>query len=92
MPFPNTTIRNQARRRIAAQVRAGATCCFCDEPIDLKIMYPDPLAFTVDHRLPSSLGGGDEYEQLRPSHAHCNRERSNLPDGSVGRNSGSLDR
>ncbi len=91
MPFPTKAIRDRARRRIAAQVKTGESCCFCGQPIDLSLPYPHPLSFTVDHAVPTSLGGGDDYESLRPSHFRCNRQRSNMPDGTVGRNSGTLD-
>ncbi len=91
MPFPTKAIRDRARRRIAAQVKAGEPCCFCGQPIDLSLPYPHPMSFTVDHAVPTSHGGTDDYDGLRPSHAHCNRQRSNMPDGTVGRNSGALD-
>lgn len=90
MPFRTKAARDHARRRVAQRVKAGEPCCFCRLPIDLSIPYPDPMSFTVDHRTPTSLGGGDQWDALRPSHNHCNRQRSNLPDGTVGRNSGAL--
>lgn len=91
MPFASSAIRDRARKRIAAQVRAGEPCALCGQPIDLSIRYPDPMSFTVDHIVPSSHGGTDHYEQLRPSHNHCNLARSNGPDGTVRRNSGALE-
>lgn len=90
MPFASKAIRDRARKRIAERVRAGEPCCFCHRPIDLTIRYPHPEAFTVDHRNPTSRGGGDDYHLLRPAHNRCNRARSDHPDGSVGRNSGAL--
>ncbi|MDQ3485446.1 MAG: HNH endonuclease [Actinomycetota bacterium] len=90
MPFATKAIRDRARRRIARQVRAGEPCCFCDEPIDLTLAYPHPQSFVVDHRTPTSLGGTDHYGGLRPAHAACNRQRSALPDGTIGRNSGAF--
>lgn len=90
MPFATKAIRDRARRRIAQQVKAGEGCALCGEPIDLALMYPHPLAFTVDHTVPTSHGGTDDLDGLRPAHNQCNRARSNGPDGSVGRNSGAL--
>ena len=90
MPFPTKAIRDRARKRIAQLVQAGEPCCFCKRPIDLSVPYPDPEAFTVDHQVPTSHGGRDDYNLLRPAHNKCNRQRSNMPDGSVGRNSGAL--
>lgn len=91
MPFASTSIRDRQRKRIAQRVKAGETCCFCAQPIDLTLKYPEPKSFVVDHSIPSSHGGRDDYELLRPSHNDCNRERSNQPDGTVGRNSGALE-
>lgn len=91
MPFASKAIRDRARRRIAIRVRAGEPCCFCHQPIDLDVPYPDPMAFVVDHHTPTSHGGTDHGDdQLRPAHKHCNEVRSNQPDGTVGRNSGTL--
>ena len=91
MPSPTKAIRDRARKRVAQRVRAGEGCCFCGQPIDLAIRYPEPLSFTVDHEIPTSHGGRDDIDLLRPAHNHCNRARSNGPDGSsVGRNSGAL--
>jgi len=91
MPFASKGKRDRARRRIAQRVLAGEPCTFCGLPIDLTIRYPHPLAYVVDHAYPTSLGGSDDYQFLRPAHNRCNRARSNHPDGSVGRNSGALD-
>lgn len=90
MPFATSAIRARARRRIAQQVRAGQPCALCHQPIDLSIRYPDPQAFTVDHIVPTSLGGSDHHDQWQPAHNRCNRAKSDTPSGSVGRNSGVL--
>jgi len=91
MPFATKAIRDKARKRVGQRVKAGEPCWFCKTPIDLTIPYPAPMSFTVDHATPTSLGGSDDYDLLRPAHNRCNRQRSNSPDGSVGRNSGALD-
>lgn len=90
MPFPTTAIRDRARKRVAARVKAGEPCALCGQPIDLSIKWPDPQAFEVDHIVPTSHGGSDDYELLQPAHRTCNRTRSNLPHGTVGTNSGAL--
>ncbi|OYN89298.1 HNH endonuclease [Parenemella sanctibonifatiensis] len=84
-------MRARARARVAQLVKAGEPCGLCGQPIDLDLKYPDPNSFTVDHLVPSSLGGSDDYRSLRPAHARCNRARSNGPDGTLGRNSGALE-
>ena len=90
MPFKTKAIRDRQRKRIAQQVRAGEPCCFCRAPISLALRYPDPLSFTVHHTIPSSRGGGDDYELLAPSHAICNKRAGATGSGSIGRNSGVL--
>lgn len=92
MPFATKAIRDRQRKRIAARVRAGEPCCLCGGRIDLSIAYPDPWSFTVEHVVPTSHGGADfGDDQLAPCHFRCNRQRSNGPTGSVGRNSGVLE-
>ena len=91
VPFASKAIRDRARRLIAARVQAGEGCCLCGRPIDLGIPFPDPWSFTVEHVVPTSHGGPDHGEgQLAPAHFRCNRQRSNAPSGTVGRNSGAL--
>ncbi len=36
-----------------------------------------PFGWEVDHIFPCSMGGGDEYENLRPLHYANNRSKSN---------------
>jgi 5-methylcytosine-specific restriction endonuclease McrA len=90
MPFATKAIRDRNRRRVAQQVKAGAGCCFCHKPIDLTLPYPHPWSFVVDHYIPTSAGGNDDYDLLRPAHNQCNGKRGNQPDGTVGTNSGAL--
>ena len=91
VPFATKAIRDRARRRVAQRVRAGEPCALCHRPIDLSLAFPDPMSFVVDHSTPTSLGGTDTYDNCRPAHHRCNGQRSNLPTGTVGRNSGALD-
>lgn len=90
MPFATKAIRDRARRHVAKRVEAGEPCCFCHRFIDLKLKYPHPESFVVDHHVPTSHGGSDHSSQWRPAHNKCNRTRSNHPDGTVNRNSGVL--
>lgn len=90
MPFASKAIRDRQRKRIAQRVKAGEPCHFCGSPIDLALQYPHPRSFVVDHSVPTSHGGRDDYELLRPSHNDCNRQRSDRPDGTLRRNSGAL--
>ena len=90
MPFASKATREHARARIAVRVRAGEPCCLCGRPIDLSLKYPHPESFTVEHTVPTSRGGSDDYAALAPAHNACNRARSNGPNGTVRTNSGVL--
>lgn len=90
MPFASKAIRDRARARVALQVKAGAPCALCGQPVDLSVPWPDPWCFVVDHLVPTSHGGDDHHDNGRPAHKQCNEIRSNQPDGTVGRNSGTL--
>lgn len=69
-----STAAKRARRQ--ALWDAGMRVCWiCKGPLTLATM-------TLDHYVPSSRGGGDEIENLRPAHARCNEERGNeMPKG-----------
>lgn len=43
------------------------------------LMDADADALHVDHRLPVSLGGTDDYDNLQLVHARCNMLKGNLP-------------
>ena len=57
--------------RLAAAVFAdrGRVCHLCGLP----------GAYTLDHLLPRSLGGGDELDNLAPAHKTCNSSRGAMP-------------
>lgn len=48
------------------------TCHLCLHPIDRHRRCPDPLAATMDHLLPLSLGGQHTWENTAAAHAICN--------------------
>lgn len=62
--------------------RAGGLCGLCFEPVSLEDMH-------LDHIDQKVLGGPNDYQNLRPTHAICNlkRERRHrgytTPDGDV---------
>lgn len=66
-------------RRLAPVVVAtyGTTCWLCGGAIDMSAPARSPLGLSIDHARPRSLGGGDEIENLRPAHFHCNVKRGN---------------
>lgn len=68
-------------RRLANQVlgRYGSVCWLCGKPIDLTAPRSSPLGLSVDHVIPRSKGGGDNLDNLRPAHHHCNTSRQDRP-------------
>lgn len=59
----------------------GTTCYLCDGQIDMSapMAVGDDgwqLGFHIDHIVPRKFGGGDEIENLRPTHAFCNLKKS----------------
>ena len=48
--------------------RQGGACAICEGPLDLA-------SFHVDHRIPFSLGGGNERGNLQLAHPRCNQSK-----------------
>ena len=49
------------------------TCEICKEPI----RKGKKKKLTIDHKLPKSLGGNGDFENLQIAHARCNRKKGN---------------
>lgn len=92
MPFATTTIRDRQRARVRRLVQAGAPCHLCGRPIDLALTWPNPHSFSVDHDVPTTLGGADGIDNLLPAHLVCNQRRGNsaTATGTTQTNSGLL--
>ena len=60
--------------------QSGGHCTYCAEPIYL-MAYGEPEwwdgAWQVDHNIPVSLGGNDDWANLRAACTRCNREKGN---------------
>lgn len=65
------------RRRI--YFRSKGICGICNEPIDLRFIYPNPRSYSVDHIVPRSLGGLHNIDNLQATHLECNIKKSNKP-------------
>lgn len=61
--------------RVAIFERDRWVCQLCEQPIDPSLAYPDPMAASIDHTLPISLGGPDAAANVRASHLLCNIRR-----------------
>lgn len=66
----NDVLRQRVRRR------ADSLCEYCHSPEKIST-----TRFTIDHRLPRSLGGGDELENLALACSRCNQRRYNFLTG-----------
>lgn len=50
-------------------------CKFNGAPIDYTAHHLHPMAFSADHRTPTSRGGLDTYDNAEASHRRCNCAR-----------------
>lgn len=57
-----------------------AVCAICGQPIDYCVpISSTPDSFELDHIIPVSIDNTKELDEnnVRPTHRHCNRARSN---------------
>ena len=47
-------------------------CHICNNEIDKTLRRPHPLAATIDHKIPLSLGGLHSWDNVAPAHLRCN--------------------
>lgn len=57
--------------------RDNELCQLCNEPINKKVHYTDPLAPTIDHIIPISLNGAHSYANCQLAHRKCNTAKNN---------------
>lgn len=73
MPSTSTTVRDRDRRAIA---RRKPPCGICGGDIDYTLPHLDPMAYVVDHIIPTSRGGADDLTNKQAAHRACNRAKS----------------
>jgi 5-methylcytosine-specific restriction endonuclease McrA len=56
---------------------SDGACGICNQPIDLRLKWPDPMSYSIDHIVPRSLGGSHAANNLRAAHNKCNASRGN---------------
>lgn len=66
----------------AAQLarRDGNECHLCNTPVDMTLVHPDLMRGSVDHIIPTSLGGSNEPDNVQLAHLHCNIKKNNRVD------------
>ncbi|MEI9479555.1 MAG: HNH endonuclease [Deltaproteobacteria bacterium] len=62
-------------RRAAIFERDKWVCQICHKKINPKLKYPHPMSATIDHIIPSSLGGMGTGENLQAAHWICNSRK-----------------
>lgn len=58
-------------------------CGICFAPVDRDTVAPDPLAPSLDHRIPLSKGGHHEWDNVRCAHFGCNSIKSDKLDEEI---------
>lgn len=57
--------------------RDGGVCWICGKPCDYSAHYNDSAYPSVDHVVPISKGGKDEWDNIKLAHRGCNSSRGN---------------
>lgn len=52
--------------------RDGWICGICHQPVDSKLVYPDPMSASLDHIQPLALDGKHRRDNVQCSHLICN--------------------
>ena len=52
-------------------------CGICGKKVNRKLKYPNPLSATLDHKIPLSLGGKHNKENVQLAHWICNIRKGN---------------
>jgi 5-methylcytosine-specific restriction endonuclease McrA len=58
-------------------------CPLCETDINILLRHPHAASAQVDHVTPKSLGGGDNWGNLRVTHRQCNMERNDARRGEL---------
>lgn len=64
--------RLSERKRRAIFERDQWRCRLCRAVIDAALRFPHPGSKSIDHIIPSSLGGSDDPDNLQATHFACN--------------------
>ena len=67
--------REAVDKKVLAE-RYGRKCHICGGQIPENVDRFHPLYFTMDHVVPLAEGGAHTYENVKPAHASCNKQKS----------------
>lgn len=59
------------------------TCGICGDPVDRRLVYPDPACVSLDHIVPLSKGGGHLRSNAQCAHWICNVQKSDATAAAV---------
>ena len=75
-PRLNKRDRDQLRANVAAASRQAnggqVICVLCDQPINMRLPWPDPRAYVVHHATPIAKGGRMFQHTAGAAHNRCN--------------------
>ena len=57
--------------------RSHGMCTLCNEPVHRETKWPDKRLATIDHAIPSTLGGEHSYANTKLAHHYCNGIKNN---------------
>lgn len=63
-------------RRQMILIRDRWNCHICGNPIDPGLSWPHPGSAVVDHIVPLSKGGSNDFRNLAAAHAKCNNSKA----------------
>lgn len=67
------------RKRAILIAAQDGLCAHCKAPMRIGEIAPHPLAPTLDHIVPRSLGGNSSLRNMLAKHYYCNHSRGNAP-------------
>ena len=63
------------KKRLRIYRRDKWVCQICMRPVNGRLKRNHPMSPTLDHITPFSLGGSDDFSNLRLAHNWCNVRR-----------------
>lgn len=55
--------------------RYGTDCSICGDSIDMTLVRPNLMSFSIDHVVSLARGGPHVYTNVAPAHLLCNMQK-----------------